>query len=338
MSVENVSIILHELQYQTDSGMHAVLSPSLLPVNASVLDLASSLHQIFQAKTNKAYALFHNEEGEPTADGFPDIFKKYLNQSESLISLSAGASARLIESLNKYGLQCEGYLYFLTYSFLGADYLMIGVFETEETVLVGDALDIKKVKHIDLTKMGLAARIDITEFTRIAESRKYISFIKGRAGRKVADFFLEFLSAVEGIDLRLQNQTLVRAIDSYAEEQHIDMPQMQEARQAVMQYCKEQIKTGEELETRRIAELIPAAEETDFYTFLSQEVGLPESFPPSASTLRTMTKFVGSGGGLTISFDEKLLGERIRYDSQRDELTIVGLPPNLKDQLLRRQH
>ena len=86
-----------------------------------------------------------------------------------------------------------------------------------------------------------------------------------------------------------------------------------------------------------MGEIIPETGGQDFYSFLTQEVGLPESFPPSPSALRTMTKFVGSGGGLTISFDQKLLGQRISYDAATDTLTIVGMPPNLKDQLLRHQ-
>ena len=42
-----------------------------------------------------------------------------------------------------------------------------------------------------------------------------------------------------------------------------------------------------------------------------------------------------SGGGLTLSFEQKLLNSRVFYDPQTDTLTIRGVPPNLKDQLLR---
>lgn len=54
------------------------------------------------------------------------------------------------------------------------------------------------------------------------------------------------------------------------------------------------------------------------------------------STLRQLTKFAGSGGGLTINFDAMLLGERIFWDAATDTLTIKGTPPNLRDQLQRR--
>jgi nucleoid-associated protein len=37
-----------------------------------------------------------------------------------------------------------------------------------------------------------------------------------------------------------------------------------------------------------------------------------------------LTKFVGSGGGLTLSFEQKLLNSRVFYDPQTDTLTIRG--------------
>lgn len=63
---------------------------------------------------------------------------------------------------------------------------------------------------------------------------------------------------------------------------------------------------------------------------------LEESFPADRSTLRQLTKYAGSGGGLTINFDAMLLGERIFWDPATDTLTIKGTPPNLRDQLQRR--
>jgi nucleoid-associated protein len=51
--------------------------------------------------------------------------------------------------------------------------------------------------------------------------------------------------------------------------------------------------------------------------------------------MRKLTKFVGAGGGLNVSFDSLLLGERIFYDPETDTLTIKGTPPNLRDQLTR---
>ena len=54
------------------------------------------------------------------------------------------------------------------------------------------------------------------------------------------------------------------------------------------------------------------------------------------STLKPLTKFVGSGGGVSLTFDALLLNERIFYDPDTDTLTMKGVPPNLREQLVRR--
>ncbi|MDD7425026.1 MAG: nucleoid-associated protein, partial [[Actinobacillus] rossii] len=66
-----------------------------------------------------------------------------------------------------------------------------------------------------------------------------------------------------------------------------------------------------------------------------QDYGLEESIPPVRSALKTLTKFSGSGKGITISFDAELINQRIIWDEVSDSLTIKGLPANLRDQLQR---
>jgi len=83
-------------------------------------------------------------------------------------------------------------------------------------------------------------------------------------------------------------------------------------------------------------ELSPLGEK-DFMQFSSEQgYELEESFPADRGTLRQLTKFAGSGGGISLNFDAMLLGERIFWDAATDTLTIRGTPPNLRDQLQRR--
>ncbi len=107
----------------------------------------------------------------------------------------------------------------------------------------------------------------------------------------------------------------------------------------VYDYCNDQIKAGEEVQIQELSGELPASTDgTSFFDF-TREHGyeLEESFPGDRSTVRKLTKYVGAGGGLNISFDSLLMGERVFYDPETDTLTIKGTPPNLRDQLTRKQ-
>ncbi|RJX68705.1 hypothetical protein DZ860_17070 [Vibrio sinensis] len=72
------------------------------------------------------------------------------------------------------------------------------------------------------------------------------------------------------------------------------------------------------------------------YCIIDRLCALDPQFPIERRALKHLTKFVGSGGGISLTFDGLLLDERIFYDPETDTLTIKGTPPNLRDQLCRR--
>jgi nucleoid-associated protein len=75
--------------------------------------------------------------------------------------------------------------------------------------------------------------------------------------------------------------------------------------------------------------------EGSFYDFVSEDYQLEPHFPADRTLMRKLTKYVGQGGGMNISFDQKHLGNSIKYDEASDTLTIQGIPPNLREQLKR---
>ena len=84
--------------------------------------------------------------------------------------------------------------------------------------------------------------------------------------------------------------------------------------------------------------IIPQNEETssNFSAFTqSMEVPLEKEIQPDPAALKQLAKFTGQGGGISLSFERKLMGDRVFYDPATDTLTIRGIPPNLKDQLNR---
>ena len=223
------------------------------------------------------------------------------------------------------------------YQALATDYLFIALLPSNQSLKVTEGLDISATDYLDINKMDIAARIDLSSYETDKESNRYLAYIKGRVGRKVADFFLDFLQAEVGLDTKQQNQVLMQAVQDFCSDSKLEKDEATNYKKQVYDYCNEQIKAGEEVQVQELSGELPASSDGTSFLDYTKEQGyeLEESFPADRSTMRKLTKYVGAGGGLNVSFDSLLLGERIFYDPETDTLTIKGTPPNLRDQLTR---
>lgn len=332
MSLRIEHVILHHLRLGQDGALTADTRGEELLLREQVVHLVEQLHQTYQQKSNKSYAVFATAQDEVTGD-FKALLTSFIGKETGFISFSVAATQILLEKLAKYDIPEEGVVIFCKYNSIGVDYIMLGLLNRESSITLTPSLDIEEVNHFDVNKMQLMARIDLTEYQLSPDSNRYLSFIKGRAGRKVADFFMEFLGAEEGLDQTMQNRLLVKALNAFCHEESLEPEIRLESKERVQTYCKEQLQAGEDIEIKAVAACLPDEKTDDFYAFVESQYGLAESFPPSRAALKGLTKYVGSGGGVNLSFDAKLLGERIHYDPKTDTLTLQGIPPNLRDQL-----
>ncbi len=154
----------------------------------------------------------------------------------------------------------------------------------------------------------------------------------------MADFFLDFMQAEVGLDAKEQNKVLMQAVEDFCSDSKLEKDEAISYKKQVYDYCNEQIKAGDEVQVKELSgELPPSQDGTSFMEFTEQHgYELEESFPADRTAMRKLTKYVGAGGGLNISFDSLLMGERVFYDPETDTLTIKGTPPNLRDQLTRK--
>lgn len=330
MSLDIDQIALHQLVKRDENQLELVLRDTLLPATRAVEEMAEELHRVYSAKS-KAYGLF-NEDSE-----LADALRNCRKGEDDFLAFSRAATGRLRDELSKYPFAEGGVVLFLHYRYLAVEYLLIAVLNSQSSMRVNEQLDISSTHYLDINHADIVARIDLTEWETNPESTRYLTFLRGRVGRKVADFFMDFLGASVGLDTKAQNRGLLQAVDDYCAESDLDKNERQNYRQQVYSYCNDQLQAGEEIALHDLSSELPTLGEKTFQAF-TQEQGyeLEETFPADRSTLRQLTKFAGSGGGLTLNFDAMLLGERIFWDPTTDTLTIKGTPPNLRDQLQRR--
>ncbi len=95
---------------------------------------------------------------------------------------------KLMEESN---LSTSGHVLFAHYQQGMTDYLAIALLHHSEGVAVNESLEVSPSRHLDFGQLYLAARINISEWRNNKQSMQYISFIKGKGGKKVTDYFRE---------------------------------------------------------------------------------------------------------------------------------------------------
>lgn len=330
MSITVNKIVLHQLVKHAENEtttMESVLRDELLTITPEVEQMMLQLHQGYQNK-GKAFGVFQENSI------FAQDLNRLLENEINFLNFSQQSTKLLAQELGKYNFADSGTLILCQYNFLATDYLFIALLDSHISMLVDENLEIRRTEYLDITQFDIAARINLTDLQVNANSNRYLTFIKGRVGRKISDFFMDFLGAEEGLNPQVQNQCLLQAVSDYCEQGDLNKEQTQAVKKQVFEYCKGQLASGDEIALTELSANLPTLNERPFVTFTEeQDYGLEETIPPVRSALKTLTKFSGSGKGVTLSFDADLLNNRIEWDPLTDTLTIKGIPPNLKDQL-----
>lgn len=340
MSLIIKNIALHFLSKKEDTGEVVLrLGPENLDFeqeSAKTTNFVDGLHAIYNAKGNKAYGSFSSMPSEGDSARFVDLMESYLTEQQNFYDFSTQAGNVLKNEIEKYDIEETGYLVICHYEYMGGRYLFVAVIPVSEHYSVDGELNISAAQHLDTNRLQLAARIDLFDYKDNAQGNRYISFIKGRAGRKVSDFFLDFLGCEEGLNAKEQTQTLVQAVEDYVSVNQLDASEKQKTRKDLLSYCKEQKASSQDVSLQEVGKVIESAgAEEDFYQFCqTQSYPIEETFPHEQAVVNKITKYSGYGNGISLSFERSHFGEDVVYNPHNDSITIYKVPPNLKEQLM----
>jgi len=353
--------VVHQLAVNQQQELTLVHRESCFDVCPEIENLAQQINHAFNTKPGKGVGAFVADNAEivsvsreplahkepsaqeqptsmaPHAVSFKTLLEDMQTEKHDFVEFSIQASELLKKSLIDMGTLETGFVVFSHYQFLATDYLMIAIINTKQHVEINRDLELTSSDHLDLAKMQLAVRIDLTQLAVTADQLRYISFIKGRMGRKVSDFFMHFIGCEELVDVKQQNKQLLTTVDAFLAAEQLDPQEKDQARETVSNYYKEKLELGEDIQIQELAAKLPS-DHVSFEEFnQSAELPVEEQFQADRGVLKTLAKFSGQGGGVSLSFERKLLGDRVSYDAGSDTLMIRGIPPNLKDQLLKSQ-
>lgn len=362
-------VIVHHIIEQ-EQQLKVLPRAEICRVSREIEQLATELNRIYNSKPGKGVGGFLTEDelqdiahqrtdaakqnAEPSdpppasdvkpvpvvpATAFQSNLDNFIAGEIEFADFTRDVAALLVHHLQKNTTPDTGFLVFSHFQFLATDYLLIALLDTKEHVEINGELNFNLNSHLDLAKLQLAARIDMTQYQSSPTHNRYVSFIKGRIGRKVSDFFMDFLGCQEWVDIKKQNKQLLEQVEQYLDSEQFDPEEKRQSRESLVDYFKEKLEFGEDVSVRDVAETLAKDDQTqDFYAFAQGlEEPLEEVFQPDRAAIKSLNKFSGQGGGVSVNFDRKLLGEKVFYDVTNDTLTIKGIPANLRDQLSRWQ-
>ncbi|MDD0841534.1 nucleoid-associated protein YejK [Pseudomonas sp. Gutcm_11s] len=328
--------IVHLIDKKPD-GSPAVLHArdSELAASQAMENLLADLNESYNAKQGKAWGLFHEESG---AYPFSGWLKAYLDGERDFTAFSRQAVEQLQKLMEESNLSTGGHVLLAHYQQGMTDYLAIALLHHSEGVAVTEALDVAPAKHLDLGQLHLAARINISEWRNNVHSKQYISFIKGKNGKKVSDYFRDFIGCHEGVDAPSETRTLLKAFSDFVESEDMAEEQARAKTETLVDYATSQAKIGEPITLDELSGLIDEDRPRAFFEHIrNKDYGMAPEFPADKRTLNQFRRFTGRAEGLSISFEAHLLGSKIEYDESRDMLIIRQVPTQLKDQLKRRK-
>ncbi|MBH3414726.1 nucleoid-associated protein YejK [Pseudomonas putida] len=328
--------IVHLIDKKPD-GSPAVLHARDTELGASdaIENLLADLNESYNAKQGKAWGFFHGESGAYPLSGW---LKQYLEDEKDFTAFSRTAVEHLQKLMEESNLSTGGHILFAHYQQGMTDYLAIALLHHSEGVAVNAELDVTPSRHLALGQLHLAARINLSEWKNNQNSRQYISFIKGKNGKKVSDYFRDFIGCQEGVDGPGETRTLLKAFSDFVESEDLPEEAAREKTQTLVEYATTQTKLGEPVTLEELSSLIDEDRPKAFYDHIrNKDYGLSPEIPADKRTLNQFRRFTGRAEGLSISFEAHLLGDKVEYDEAAGTLIIKGLPTTLVDQLKRRK-
>jgi nucleoid-associated protein len=326
--------IIHKIDKKPD-GSPAILhrSGAELAESQARDDLMHQFNESYNAKAGKAWGFFHAESGAHPLSGW---LGKYLAGTGDFTEFSNVAVEHLTMLMEESNLSIGGNVLFCHYLQGMTDYLVIAVMQETEAVLMTDGLTLMPIRRLDLDHIQLAARINLSEWKSNPASRQYISFIKGKNGRRASEYFRDFIGCQEGIDGPSETRTLLKAFSDFVESEDLGEESAREKTSALVSYAMAQAKLGEPITLDELSEVLDDDQPKAFADFIrDKDYGLSASLPPDKKTLNKFRRFTGRADGLSISFEQHLLGSKVEFDEVVGTLTLRGLPTQLTDQLKR---
>lgn len=335
--MEILNIIVHEVQKGEKVNPRAKENT----IDDKAQELASYISGLFnKAGVNIGQFVLpeENNDEKPVLEKRLNTYFKHRKFS-NFVEFTQKSSESLKKHLDKTSAGKGGFLLFIHYSHGKDHFLTIILLRNKAGLSISDKLILEKIQSLDLDKLHMAARINLTRWKKTGDD-KYIWFKIGKSAKEVRDYFADFIGCKEFKKTAVDTRNLIKTTTAYCKQHKLSKEDSEDIRTLVKEHCLENHKKGTSVSLSNISTMLDAKlqleEEQDKGQFIkiAQNVyELSEDVIIDKTVLKGLTRYSGSTKSLSISFDSSLLEKTIHFDKKTGKLRIDQIPQELDNQL-----
>ncbi|MCG9598441.1 nucleoid-associated protein [Vibrio sp. Isolate25] len=332
MAIKNV--ILHEVTRKNDGD----------PVVTNLRDEENSIEGLGSKLTEQLIELFSQSTlniGEFGVDGdstlepaFEQQLKRLQNKEKTFVETTKDMAERFADIIREPKLQSVkgGILAFYMYEYRENTLLAITVLNRIDGINASKDLDLSSATIIDLNRLHLGASINLTDWDE-GLSTRYIKFKTGRSV-EMRDYFESFIGCQRDKEAATRETSALKtAIKTYSSELGLDSDETQSKLDSAHSFIQEQQKAGKEVLLTHVANAVFPDSTDDFLAIArNDEHQLSEQIAISSAELKRYVRLSGRGKGVSISFDNELLGKTVTFENE--QLIFTDIPETLKQSII----
>jgi len=319
--------VVHRIDKKRQEPAALKLRADLLPVDHVLESTVVKTRQAYNDNPNRAYGVFHADQ---LAYPFSKALEDYYAGRTTLLDFSGAAMGLLVKEMNQEPLATGGYVIFVSYEENARTFFMVVLLKLKGATGIDEAsLALSELWNLDVDHLHEAARINVSNWQ--AGEGNYISFArKGSGNKKFTEYFRDFIGCDEFVESRAQTATLIRVIKEYCTACNMTPEEAKTVKAKAYDYFVEQSKAKKPINLAAISMRFDDQNPKAFVQYLEEkQVELSDGFEPDKTTYKQLKRIGGKDLDLTINFDRSLLGNRIKYDPDTQQLVITKLPPAL---------
>ncbi|ELX2304284.1 nucleoid-associated protein [Yersinia enterocolitica] len=325
-AIEVKHVVVHILDKQQNGDASERLSPEEGMVTEASQRLINDICAKYAGRTGKGYGYF---EGD--ADNYPmeRMASDYVDGVDGFYPSSCRMMHHLTERSQRENMATGGYVLFANIVIGNNEHLLIAIVSATIGSTVTDDFNIQDSTYLDIAKLRMAGRIDLTAWQGGAE--RYISFLKGQGN--VSNYFKQFLGCNDVLIAKRESEKLRDALTAFAADKELDGAEKDAFLKSAFEHLHALSKAGEPLSLETFVNAVwPQAPEELSGKLAAEELELSDGFVPDGRVIRALVSFKGKSKYWELKFDREGKTEGyIDYDPETNIITLRNVPDEFRE-------